>query len=177
MKHSGMLRRFAIASMAILAAGLLMRAQLSSALVVRGDEYLYRARPAEAARFYRRALFFDASDAAAIDRIDVLAILAHNAGQLRSAVWVSSAYLAAHPGDATIRADRALVYRLLGRDDRAQADFGIAGAQRGDPLDLSFAASLARAHGNLARARTYWRAALKSDPRYAPALRGLGRRP
>ena len=59
------LRRTLLALAGVGISAAMLRAQLSDALVVRGDEFLYRAEPARALAYYRRALAVDRDDGAA----------------------------------------------------------------------------------------------------------------
>ncbi|MBV8489399.1 MAG: hypothetical protein JO199_02625, partial [Candidatus Eremiobacteraeota bacterium] len=86
-------RRVALAAGSLLIAAVLFRPQIADALVVRGDEALYRAQPRQALAYYGRALWFDRGSATAVDRFAFLAASLHDAQDLRSAVAFASSYL------------------------------------------------------------------------------------
>lgn len=168
-------RRASVAALGIGIAAVILRPQIADALVVRGDEYLYRSQDARALRYYARALAIDADDGAAADRFAFAAMLSRDPQAIAASLRETSAYLARHPEDATVRMDRAMAYRAAGQLPAALADFALAGAQTGDARALAFAGFTAERLRERALARRYWRAALSARPGFLPARRALAR--
>jgi tetratricopeptide (TPR) repeat protein len=171
----GSLRRTALALVGIAIAACILRPQISDALVVRGDEFLYRAEPGRALEYYRRAFLVDDDDAAAVDRFAFVASMRHDPRANAEALRETSAYLGRHPGDATVRMDRAMAYRAAGLMRGALADFSLVGAWTGDPRAYTFAGYAALRSGNTPLARRLWRAALTLQPGFVAAKRALDR--
>jgi tetratricopeptide (TPR) repeat protein len=164
--------------LAVLAVGIaaaIVRPQLADALVVRGDEYLYRSQPSRALAYYARAMTIDADDGAAADRFAFVAMMLHEGSALDEAVRETSAYLSRHPDDAVVRMDRAMAFRAAGASQAALADFSLAGARTGDPVALTFAGYAAERLGERGLARRLWRSASAVRPGFAPAVRALER--
>lgn len=168
-------RRFALAFVGIAASAALLRGPISDALVARGDALLYRARPSDALRMYRRALRVDARNAVAADRFAFVALTTDSRAAVREGVRWTSAILTHDPKNATLRMDRALAYRRLGAQSQALADFARVGAATGDPRALAFAGYAALRVGDRRQARRLWRASLRRSPGFIPALDGLRR--
>jgi tetratricopeptide (TPR) repeat protein len=168
-------RRMAVAAAALALATCLFRSQVASALVVRGDDFLYRNDAPAAQTRYERALALNGSDATAIDRIAFLGMQQRTRRSLRRAVAVASSYLTSHPNDAVILADRGLCY-LIARDYAlARPDFERAAAILRDPRYFTFAGWAAwRAH-DPQRARRLWADALSIDNKFSPARAALER--
>jgi tetratricopeptide (TPR) repeat protein len=169
------LRRTLLALVGVGISAGLLRPQLSDALVVRGDEFLYRAQPAGALRYYRRAILVDGDDGAAADRLAFVATMVRDPNALAGAVRATTVYLHAHPDDDLVRMDRAMAYRAIGDARAAMDDFAIVGAHTGDPRALTFAGYAARRLGRRSLARRFWHAALTLHPGFPPALRALER--
>lgn len=168
-------RKAAIVTVALTAAAILLRPQMSSALVMRGDELAYRGDRSRALVMYARAIAFDRDNGSAADRYAFQGAISHDAVMVERAVRVASAYLKRHPEDPTILADRALCYAILRDDVRAERDFAQAGGWTHDARSLTFAGFVALRAGRRARARAHFTTALHFDATYAPALRGLER--
>lgn len=166
-------RRLGLVALSLACAALLLRAPLASAFVGRGDELLYQGNGGRAVTFYARALIVDPDDAIAVDRYAFAEIMRHRAANLRLAVAATSSFLTAHPGDATVRMDRALAELGLARDAAAEDDFEIVGRTRRDARAFVFAGYAALKVGAVRRARRWWRAALALHPAYVPARRAL----
>jgi len=169
------LRNSMVAVCAALASGVLLRPQIASSLVARGDQRLYRASVRDSLFYYRRAMAFAPGDRAALDRYAFAAILLRDRGSLRDAVADASRYLATHPFDEDIRTDRAFALRLQGEDAQARRDFSIAGARTRDPRLLALAGYAALRAGDRRGARGLWRDALAVDRSFAPASLALAR--
>ncbi len=169
-------RRCVLAALGVAGAAAVLRPQISSALVVRGDEMLYMSRPSRALVFYHRALFFDSNNVTAADRYVFVSMMTHRRRVLEGAVAVASSFLQRHGGDVTILMDRALCNRFLGRERAAEVDFVRAGLGRAGAPALVFAGFAALREGSRERARHWWRIALQERPGYAPARRALQRR-
>lgn len=152
---------------------MLLRAQLSAALVVRGDDLLYRSEEARALSFYRRALVLDPDNAAAADRYVFLEMLRRRRIGLRAGVRVASAFIDRHRQNAVLLMDRALCERLLSQNRAAEEDFLRAGHLKRDSRALVFAGYEALRLGRRAQARAFWREALAFRRNYPPALRAL----
>jgi tetratricopeptide (TPR) repeat protein len=170
------LRRTALALLGIAAAACILRPQISDALVVRGDEFLYRADPRRALDYYRRALAMDGDDGSAADRFAFVAAMIRDPGANAEALSETSDYLRRHPDDAVVRMDRAMAYRAAGMSGAALADFSLAGALSHDPVAFTFAGYAAERSGNAPLARRMWRAALALEPGYVAAKRALERK-
>ena len=168
-------RNAAVAACAALVSGVLLRHQISSALVERGDQRLYRGSASAALPYYVRASAFAPGDGVAIDRYAFVAMLLREPGSLRDAVATTSRYLVAHPLDERVRADRAFAFRLLGDDARAERDFYIAGSRTRDPRLITLAGYSALRAGDRRRARRLWRDALALDRSFRPASLALVR--
>jgi tetratricopeptide (TPR) repeat protein len=168
-------RRLLLAGVGIAITAFLTRAQIADAVVLRGDECLYRSQPESGLRYYRRALWIDAGNGVAVDRFLFVAMTLRNVTALREGVQLASKYLLENSGDDVVLLDRAMAYRALGRPAAALADFSLIGARRGDGRALTFAGYEARALGHYALARSLWRQALRLDPRIVAARHALER--
>lgn len=165
-------RRVALAVLAIALSLMLLRSQLSAALVVRGDDLLYQSQEGRALHFYGRALLFDPNNAAAADRYVFVSMMMRRKPQLESAVATASMFLAQQE-DATVLMDRALCERLLWRNRAAESDFARAGLITRDARALVFAGYSALRQGSRLRAHHWWRVALMFSAGYVPAQRAL----
>jgi tetratricopeptide (TPR) repeat protein len=168
-------RRAVLAALSLAIAAPLFHGQIADALVVRGDEALYRARPPQALQYYRRALWFDPDSAPAVDRFAFVAMSLHDAPSLAAAAVVASRYLVRHRDDVVVRMDRAMAYRALGARREALADFAAVGLATGDARAFAFAGDEAWRLGELQLARTFWRRALILSPGMPIAVHGLAR--
>ena len=171
------LRRTALALLGIGAAACILRPQISDALVVRGDEFLYRADSRRALDYYRRALAVDGDDGAAADRFAFVAAMMRDPRANAEALRETSAYLQRHPDDAIVRMDRAMAYRAAGLSEAALADFSLVGALTNDARAFTFAGYAAERTGDAPLARRMWRAALALQPGFVAAKRALERKP
>jgi tetratricopeptide (TPR) repeat protein len=174
---TGAFRRTALAVLGVSIAASILRPQVSDALVVRGDEFLYRADWPRALDFYRRALVVDADDGAAADRFAFVATALRDRGARAEALRETSAYLQNHPDDAVVRMDRAMAYREEKNARAALADFALVGARTSDPRAFVFAGYAAESGGDAPLARRFWRAALSLQPGFIAARRALERHP
>ena len=171
-------RRITLALAGVMMSGYLLRPQVSQALVVRGDERLYRGSSLEALEYYRRAIQVDPLDASAVDRFAFGAVSLRSANVVREAIALSSAYLDQRPGDDVVRMDRAMAFRLIGDWHDAANDFERVGERQRDATALTFAGYAAERVREGSRARILWREALSIDPSFRAALRALhARRP
>jgi tetratricopeptide (TPR) repeat protein len=166
-------RRVCLALSGIAIAAWILRPQLADSLVLRGDGFLYRAKPLSALRFYERAVAIDPQNEVAVDRYAFVAMTTHAAPAIAHSIRFASAFLRAHPDDAVVRLDRAQAYRASGHFGEALQDFARVGLRRRDPAALAFAGYAAYATGQAATARRYWRAALELQPDLPAALDGL----
>ena len=140
-------RRFALAAFALFLASLVFRPQMSQALVVRGDEYVYRGRWAQALERYRRALLIAPSSEIAVDRYVFVSMQLQSHDSLTRAVRLANGYLSRHPHDVTVLADRALCFLHERRYALAAADFDRAAAASHSARYALFARLSARAAG------------------------------
>lgn len=168
-------RRIALALTGVVVSGYLLRPQISEALVVRGDERLYRGSAMEAIGYYHRAIEADPLDAAAVDRFVFGAVSLRNRNVVRTAIDLASQYLRRRPNDDTVRMDRAMAFRLLGDPGRAAEDFERVGVRRRDATALTFAGYAASALHQPSRAAALWREALSIDPGFRAARHALRR--
>jgi tetratricopeptide (TPR) repeat protein len=126
MKSFTRIRRFAVALTGIAIATGVFRSQVAEALVVRGDDFMYRGNRLSALKHYARAVEIDSDLSVAVDRYVFVSMEQHTAAALRSAISTANAFLSRHPTDATVRADRALCYLTLRQYAAAMQDFEIA---------------------------------------------------
>ena len=169
------LRRIALATVAVAVSGVLLRGQMADALVVRGDEFLYRSDSRAALRYYRRALRFDATNAVALDRLLFVATILRDRVGMRDGVQRAAAYLERRPDDDAIRMDRAMAWRALGKSAFAWIDFGVVGYRTRDARALALAGFAARDAAREVAARRLWRAALTLAPGMPAASHALAR--
>jgi tetratricopeptide (TPR) repeat protein len=167
------IRISATAVLAALTALVLSRGSIADSLVVRGDALLYGSRPERSLEYYRRAIAIDSANATALDRFAFGALMQRNASTVSVAVTLCTAFLRRRPKDATIRFDRALLFRAGGDVRRAEVDFALAGRANRDPRAMTFAGLSARVLGRIAEERRYLRAALSYSPNFLPARRAL----
>lgn len=168
-------RRGLIAALALVISAVILRPQLSNALVIRGDDLAYGGQALKARRMYVRAIVLDPENATAVDRLAFAEIISHRSREVRDAINGTSAYLDRHRSDAIILADRALGFQVLHDYRSAQRDFQLAGRLTRNPQTLTFAGFAALHARDGVDARKSFRAALIIDPSYVPARRGLAR--
>lgn len=168
-------RKALVVIVALAAAAIALRPQMSSALVVRGDDLAYRGDAARALTMYGRAIAFDRNNESAVDRYTFEGAISHKPALERKAVGISSAFLRRYPQDATVLADRALCYAILRDYVRAERDFARAGELARDPRALTFAGFSALRANRRELARAHFLSALRVDETYEPAVRGLVR--
>ncbi len=168
-------RRAVLIAAALSASAVVLHAQLSSALVTRGDALAYWGSTPRARLMYERALWFDRDNGTAADRLVFAAMMSHEATLLREGVDVATDYLSRHPNDSALRMDRALCEQRLGRLAAAARDFEGAARARRDPSAMMFAALDERRLSRIGRSRLLLKAALAFDPSFAPARVALRR--
>lgn len=166
-------RRFAVAFLALLCAAAIFKGQIASALVIRGDDYLYRGDRAHALERYRRAMSLAPAFSVAADRFVFVMMQQHTRDSLNQAIAVATGYLHAHPHDSDLLTDRALCYLHLRRYAFAQRDFERAAHEAHAPSDYVFAGWAAQRAGHARIARALWRRALLVRPGYRPAIIAL----
>lgn len=166
-------RRVALALSGVLVAGYLLRPQISEALVIRGDERLYRGSTADALVYYRRAIEADPLDGPAVDRLLFGAVSLRDRRAVGDAIQLASQYLRRRPSDDVVRMDRAMAFRLLGDSRRAADDFERVGIRKQDAIALTFAGYAAAALHQRTRAIALWRRALIVDPGFLAARHAL----
>lgn len=166
-------RRIALALTGIVISGYLLRPQISQALVIRGDERLYRGSAAEALMYYRRAIAADPFDGSAVDRFAFGAVGLRKPAFVRDAIELSSQYLQLRPDDDVVRMDRAMAFRLLRDWRHAAGDFACVGERERDATALTFAGYAAMALHEEKRATALWRQALAFDRDFRAARDAL----
>lgn len=166
-------RRAVLVGLALIFSGICLRSQISSALVVRGDQFGVAGDTARAAIYYRRALWFDARDGGAVDRLAFDAIMTHRRASILHALPLVSNYLHIAPNDQAVLMDRAMAEQSLGNYANAERDFARLGEIGSDARAYTFAGFGALHTGNIRRARVWWNRAIQIDPHFVPAQRAL----
>jgi tetratricopeptide (TPR) repeat protein len=168
-------RRVAVVVTALVVAAVVLRPQLSSALLTRGDTLAYWGYRQEARRAYERALAFDASNGAAADRLVFDSAVSGDRDAIGEGVAAATRFLALQPHDAAVLMDRAFCYQHLGAYELAADDFYSAGVIARDARALMFAALDKRRLRDDVGSRRLLREAVAVDPRFVPAARALRR--
>jgi tetratricopeptide (TPR) repeat protein len=166
-------RRFAIAFVALALCAILFHNQIAEALVLRGDDYLYRGDTVSALERYNRALHIAPSSQVAADRFVFVSLQRNTRTSLRTAVQVATHYLSARPHDSVLLTDRALCYLHEKRYARAELDFERAARASETPDAYVFAGWAAEHMGRKNAARVLWEKALSVRRNYRPALIAL----
>lgn len=169
------LRRLAIASFGAAASLVLFAPVISSALVTRGDEFLYRSQVAKARLYYRRAFALNPRSGSALDRYVFFGLQIRTQASLEECVGMTSVYLSSRPRNGIVLADRALCHQFLAQDDQARDDFERAARVTGDPRYYTLAGWAAQRHGRTRDARRLFRLALHAYPGFRPAQSALAR--
>jgi tetratricopeptide (TPR) repeat protein len=162
-------RRFLIAGVSLVIAAATFRGAVSDALVTRGDDRVRFGDRLAAARYYERALDIAPANTTAADRLAFSLAIQHDRPSVRRALAVSTHALARNPANLNLIADRAFAEMRLGKLRDAADDFARAGRLGRDARYASFAARLALASGDRARAQRERVAARADDPSFAPA--------
>lgn len=118
---------------------MLFRPQISTAVMLRGDDLLARGDAAGALVKYRRALSFDPANGAALDRVLFAALQHRGAGTLYGVLKRADAYLSQHPADTAVLQDRALCELMLGKRVLAAGDLERAARISHDAQTSAFA--------------------------------------
>lgn len=170
-------RRLAVAAAGVACAAVLLRTQVGSSLITRGDDLARAGDVTGAVRAYTRATQFDSHSAAASDRLAFTLLMRRGRGDAARAFAIAGATLQVAPGDAALHADRGFAAERLGRWRDAERAFAAAADAARDPRYAHLAARMAQHSDDPAATRLHLHAALAIDPRYAPAraaLHGLG---
>ncbi len=167
-------RRCGLVAVAIALATMLLRPQISSALVTRGDDLSYSGDPTRSREMYARALLADPRNRIAADRYAFSAMMSHQMPLLLVAIAELDRALAREPHDLALRMDRGLCEQAAHRFPDAVRDFAYVGRRAHDPRALTFAA-LDVESADRRRARAYLIEAASFHPRFAPAVRDLHR--
>lgn len=166
-------RRVGLIMIALVLSSVLLRSQLASALVTRGDDLVFWGNERAAVAKYELALRIDPNSSTAADRFAFAAIRMHHPVLLRQAVRFIDIPLARHPSDPILELDRALCLHALGSYSEAAAAFFAVGLRTHDARALMFAAlDLERIHRG-AEARALLRSAVAFDPGFMPARHDL----
>jgi tetratricopeptide (TPR) repeat protein len=166
-------RRFVLSAIALLCAAVLFRSEIAEALIIRGDDYLYRGDRASALQHYQRALSAAPWSETAADRYVFVSMERQSIASRRAALSIADRYLRAYPHDAVLLADRGLWYLHAHRYADAQRDFAAAAVAARSVSDYVFAGFAAEHARNRRAARLLWLAALREQPGYKPALIAL----
>ena len=166
-------RRVGLIMIALVLSSVLLRSQLASALVTRGDDLVFWGNERAALAKYEIAVRIDPSSAAAADRFAFTAIRMHQPALLRRAVRFIDIALAPRASDPMLGLDRALCLHALGSYAEAAAAFSAVGVRTRDARALMFAAlDLERIHRG-AEARSLLKSAVALDPGFMPARHDL----
>ena len=168
-------RRLALSAFALMISTLLLRGQISSAIVLRGDQEAYVGNGAHANALYLRALYVDPHNAVAVDRFAFGSLSGHRPAIMRHGLRVASRYLSEAPRDTIVLMDRALLEEALARFADAKRDFGRVASLRGSAQAYTFAGFAALRAGDRKGAVAYWRVAARIDASYLPARIALTR--
>lgn len=128
-----LVRRLSCAALALTASAVVFRAPLAEAIVTRGDDAWRSGAPAEAIRFYRRALAIDPASSVAADRLAFQLAIRHDRADAQAARELADRVLRLRPADPALLADRAFAELELRRWGDAQRDFAQAGKVAHDP--------------------------------------------
>lgn len=170
-------RRTVLVLIAVAISAVLLRAQISSALLTRGDTFAFYGAQSDARDAYARALLLDRDNAVAADRLVFALAFSKRRTNVERAVTIASRFLSSHPNDVKLLMDRALSLQHLGRLTQARADFVRAGLLARDPRALFFGALDASRTRDIAGMQRLLRMAVAFDPGFVPARRALERRP
>lgn len=154
---------------------MLLRGQISSALVVRGDDYDVRGQMQDATRMYKRAIAFDSSNEIAVDRLCFKEAITHRPALVTDAIENATRYLQWHPRSVSIRADRALANEIAKRYSDAERDFEAAAQDDHQARTYTFAGFAALRAGHRNHAAALFSRAEAIDPAFVPALHGAER--
>lgn len=165
-------RRAALAAAALALSAALLRGPLASALVLRGDDYLYAGDRAAAMVRYARALMLAPDFELAADRYAFVALLVRTPQSLSAGARVASRVLRLHPS-ATLYHDRALCFLAMRQYGAAYDDFTRAAALNPTPQSVTFAGWAALRIGRRRAALALWRQAAARWPRFTPARLAL----
>lgn len=166
-------RRFAVAAVALICAVAVFRSQVADALVIRGDDYLYRGDRTQALVRYNRALAVAPDSEVAADRYVFLSLQRQTRASLGAALGVANRYLYRNPHDAPLLNDRALCYLHMREYGPAERDFERAARAAGSPEEYVFAGWAAEHAGRKRDAVALWHEALRIRPRYRSAVLAL----
>jgi tetratricopeptide (TPR) repeat protein len=170
-----LVRRIAIALLALTVSALLVRGSIASAMVTRGDDLGRAGDGARAIALYRRALMVDPRSAVAADRLTFALIMHGGSETARKAYAVAEDALRYAGADALLLADRGFAAERLGRWGDAERSFLLAARAARDPRYFHLAAQMARRGNDNAAARRHLRAAIALDSGYLPARAALRR--
>jgi len=140
----GPARRVVCAALALVAAAILFRGPLATAVVTRGDEALRAGDGATALRSYRKALALDPGSTLAADRLAFELALVHRRSAAAEAITVATAALQRHPSDPALLTDRAFAELQLHDARAARADFARAGVLARDSRYTALAGHVER---------------------------------
>jgi tetratricopeptide (TPR) repeat protein len=170
-------RRIGVAAFAVVLGLTIMRAQLATALTVRGDTFLYRGNAMLARTFYERALWIDRDCELAAKRLAFVTLSRPSETTLGRVVEVLDEQLARDPTATELRIERAFCLEHLRRYDRAGDDFLTVASRTRSAKYYLLAGWEKWRSGEHNDAHRYWRAALRIDPGYTPARMALREEP
>ena len=166
-------RRFVLAGVALALSSVLFRSQAAQALVVRGDDLLAAGHSGQAAAHYRRALAIDPGLDTAADHLIFVSMESHSPAAVAAAVAIADRFLARHPENAPMLADRALCRLIQHRYGLAGRDFERSAELSHSSQEFVFAGWAAKRAGRRDAASNMWRRALSIDPASSAARSGL----
>lgn len=169
-------RRLVLTAVAVVAAAMLFRGTVASALVTRGDDALRAGDEAVAFRYYRRALRVEPHEATAANRLAFHLALRRSGADARAAIAVADDVLCQNGSDGELLVDRALAEQQLHRWRVAERDFSHAAVLLHDARYEHFAGRAALHFSDRLAAQRHFRNALRLDPAFAPARAALGSR-
>lgn len=167
------LRRCAMVAFALAVSAFCLRAQVAQALVVRGDEFIYRNEPGQALKRYARAIAIDPASQTAADRYIFISMMLHRRSDATAGITAANRFLRHAPRNAEILFDRAMCLLAVHRYRQAERDFSASAFVSHDARSYVFAGWAALRAGERERARSLWRSALVVQPGFRPAAIAL----
>lgn len=141
-------RRCVLATVSLTIAWVLFHFQVAAILWGRGDEFLRNGNPADAERYYRRALAIEPDCREALDRLLFAAIELKKEPDLDLAIAAGDHYLRLHPDTVDIRTDRALALLAAHRNGSAAREFRWLAHRLHDRRFMRLASHAARGSGD-----------------------------
>jgi tetratricopeptide (TPR) repeat protein len=172
-KPLSLVRRAALAGVALACVAVLFRGAIALGLVARGDELVQGGVPARAMTYYDRAWFFAPGDALIADRATFAALMSRDAALERRALAYARRALAGEPRSVALRFDRARLAHAVGAEAQSCDAYAELGATTADWRYSEFAAQCARKLGRVADAKRAFAHVLALMPQNGVARREL----